>query len=346
MAALRPHREVLDARLVHTMRTPDHPVPCFRAPRWLAGGHPQTIYPYFLPRPVVRYRRERVDAPDRDFWDFDWVDAIPNSDDAPLVVLFHGLEGGSVSHYARALMAALTAIGWRGVVPHFRGCGGEPNVRPRAYHSGDYAEVGAMLAAIRARVAPRTVVYAAGVSLGGSALLNWLGRAGRDAADTVAAAAAVSTPLDLTAAGIAIGEGLNRIYTRHFLYTLKPKSLAMAKCFPGLLDETKIRQARTMYEFDDAVTAPLHGFTGTRDYWRRGSSKPWLRQVAVPTLVLNAKNDPFVPAASLPGPAETSRDIVLEQPEQGGHVGFMAGPFPGQLDWLPQRLLQFFRFGW
>jgi len=324
---------------------PQGPLPApgpYRAPVWLAGGHAQTIYPFLLPRPRVTYRRERVDTPDGDFWDFDWVDAPVDRGDAPVVALFHGLEGGSGSHYALALMSAVAALGWRGVVPHFRGCGGEPNRQPRAYHSGDFEDVAAMLAAIRARMPAASTLYAAGVSLGASALLNWLGRLGRDAASTVAAAGAVSTPLDLTAAGIAIGQGLNRVYTYHFLDTLKPKGRAMAQRFPGLVDEARLRQVRSMWEFDDLVTAPLHGFAGTEDYWRRASAKPWLRVIAVPTLVLNARNDPFVPAVSLPDATEVSPDVVLEQPEHGGHVGFMTGPFPGRLDWLPARLLHFF----
>lgn len=316
----------------------------YRSPGWLVGGHPQTIYPVFVRRPFVRYRRERLAAPDGDAWDFDWVDAgaADARQDAPLVVLFHGLEGGSGSHYARSLMAAVTAAGWRGVVPHFRGCGGELNHRPRAYHSGDHEEVGAMLAAIRARVAPTTPVYAVGVSLGGSALLNWLGRAGAHGGRILTAAAAVSAPLDLTAAGIAIGQGLNRIYTRHFLSTLVPKGVAMARRFPGTLDEAKIRRVRTMHDFDDCVTAPLHGFAGADDYWRRASSKPWLPGIALPTLVLNAMNDPFVPATSLPGALAASSAVVLEHPAAGGHAGFVAGPFPGRNEWLPRRLLDFF----
>ncbi len=328
------------------LQTPEIPVHPYRAPHWLAGGHAQTIWPRFVATPDVRYRRERVVTPDGDFWDFDWSDAQVGNDAAPLVVLFHGLESGSGSHYARALMAAVAEIGWRGVIPHFRGCGGEPNVKPRAYHSGDYEEVDAMFAAIRARVGADVRMYAAGVSLGGSALLNWLGRVGPDATKMVTAAASVSAPLDLTVAGVEIGRGVNRIYAWYFLDTLKPKGRALARRFPGLLDETRLRRVRTMYDFDEVVTAPLHGFTGTADYWRRASSKPWLPHVAVPTLVLNAKNDPFIPGTSLPDPAGVSRDVVLEQPEQGGHVGFLVGSFPGRLTWLPRRLLQFFRTGW
>jgi predicted alpha/beta-fold hydrolase len=339
----RSSRAMMLGRLVDVTLAFDDAVGPYRAPAWLAGGHAQTIYPYFLPRPPVRYRRERVETPDGDVWDFDWLDEGEATEHAPLVVLFHGLEGGSRSHYACMLMRALVARRWRGVVPHFRGCGGELNRLPRAYHSGDHEEIGGMLDAVRRRApidgAP---LYAAGVSLGGSALLNWLGRAGAAATSMIDAAAAISVPLDLGAAGRSIGVGLNRIYTMHFLQTLKPKSLAMARRFPGLLDESRVRAVRTMYEFDDAVTAPMHGFAGTDDYWSRASSKRWLARVDVPTLVLNAKNDPFVPGSSLPDAASVSRSVRLEQPDAGGHVGFCDGPFPGRIDWLPRRLLQFF----
>jgi uncharacterized protein len=318
-------------------------VPPYQAPRWLPGGHAQTIWPYLLRRPPIRLRRERVETADGDFWDFDWLDAPKQS--APLVVLFHGLEGSAQSHYACALFAYLETIGWRGVVPHFRGCSGELNRRPRAYHSGDHEEVASMLAAIRERVAADARLYAAGISLGGSTLLNWLGRARHDAARIVSAAAGISTPLDLTAAGIAIGQGANRIYTRAFLRTLKPKALAMAALFPHLLDPARIRRARSMWSFDEFVTAPLHGFAGANDYWSRASSKPWLSEIAVPTLVLNARNDPFIPAGSLPGRDHVSRDILLEQPEHGGHAGFLVGPAPGNLAWLPRRVVQFFTHG-
>ncbi|HEY5863699.1 MAG TPA: alpha/beta fold hydrolase [Casimicrobiaceae bacterium] len=313
----------------------------YRAPAWLRGGHAQTIWPSFMRLPAFPMRRERVEIGDGDFWDFDWL-ATPAAPDAPLVVLFHGLEGSATSPYARALFAHLAALRWRSVVPHFRGCGGEPNRLPRAYHSGDHAEVAAMMAAIRARIAAGTVVFAAGVSLGGSALLNWLGRQPHDAASIVQAAAAVSAPLDLSAAGYAIGRGANRLYTHVFLTTLKPKAIAMAARFPGLLDANRVRSVRTMWEFDDTVTAPLHGFAGADDYWTRASSKSWLAAIAQPTLVLNAKNDPFIPASSLAHPGEVSAAVTLEQPRDGGHVGFVVGRAPGRFDWLPRRLTQFF----
>ena len=316
----------------------------YRAPAWLPGGHAQTIYPYWLKRPDVPLRRERVAAPDGDFWDFDWLDA-PAAPDAPLVVLFHGLEGSSSSQYARALMRHLQVLGWRGVVPHFRGCSGELNRLPRAYHSGDHEEIGQMLAIIRRNLTPTSTLFAAGVSLGGSALLNWVARAGLTASATVSAVAAIAAPLDLAAAGKAIDQGLNRIYTRHFLGTLIPKSLQMAVRFPGLLREQDIRRVTTMWAFDQTVTAPLHGFAGADDYWRRASSKPWLHDIRIPALVINARNDPFVPGHSLPGNAEVSRDVMLEQPDTGGHAGFASGPFPGNVDWMPRRLIHFFGSG-
>jgi predicted alpha/beta-fold hydrolase len=328
----------VDARAV-----PRRPAPAgsYRAPAWLPGGHAQTIWPYFLRRPHVAFRRELVITPDDDEWAFDWLDAQAPPD-APLVVLFHGLEGSSESHYARWLLHALAARRWRGVVTHFRGCAGTPNHTPRAYHSGDYEEVEGMLRAVRERADGVTRIFACGVSLGGSALLNWLGRRGTGATEMIAGAAAVCAPLDLMAAGHAIDRGANRIYARNFLRTLKPKALAMARRFPAVLDAQRIGSARSMWAFDDAVTARLHGFDGTEDYWKRASSRPWLRSVGVPTLVLNALNDPFVPASSLPGLDDVARAVTLEQPAGGGHMGFLTGPPPGRLDWLPRRLLAFF----
>ncbi|MEO8484795.1 MAG: alpha/beta fold hydrolase [Betaproteobacteria bacterium] len=315
--------------------------PPYRAPAWLPGGHAQTIWPWFVTQSPLRWRREIVAAPDGDRWAFDWLDA-PARDDAPLCVLFHGLEGGATSPYAVALMDVLAARGWRGVVPHFRGCGGVDNQRPRAYHLGDHEEIAAMLAAIRGRVGDRVTIHAAGVSLGGSALLNWLGRAGTAATALVARAAAVSAPHDAMAAGRAIDRGLNRFYAYVFLRTMNPKARAIAWRHPDAIDPAGVRAYRTMWAFDDAVTAPLHGFAGAEDYWTRASAKPWLLRIGVPTLVLNARNDPFIPAASLARPGDAASCVVLEQPEQGGHAGFVTGPFPGRLAWLPERLLAWF----
>ncbi len=314
----------------------------YSAPRWLPGGHLQTIYAAkLMPRPAVAYRRERWDTPDGDFIDLDWADAPAAANTAPLVVLFHGLEGSSHSHYALALMAAMRARGLRGVVVHFRGCSGEPNRLARAYHSGDAQEIDWILRRMRSQNIG-TPLFAAGISLGGNALLKWLGESGEAAVGVIDAAAAVSAPLDLMAAGDALGQGFSLVYARNFLRTLKAKSLAKLDRFPGLYDANAVRTAGTLREFDNIVTAPLHGYRDTDDYWTRASSKPGLKTIRVPTLVINAKNDPFLPAAALPRPGEASGAVTLEQPDEGGHVGFVTGTLPGHFGWLPRRILRFF----
>ena len=309
----------------------------------MPGGHLQTLHAALVAsRPRVTYRRERWDTPDGDFIDLDWLDSHSRDDKRPLVALFHGLEGSSRSHYAVALMAALGATGWRGVVVHFRGCSGETNRLRRAYHSGDSAEIDWILRRLRGHAGAQAL-YAVGVSLGGNALLKWLGEQRVAARDVIAAAAAISAPVDLAAAGEALGRGFNLVYTHHFLVTLRKKTLAKLARFPDLCDRGLLLRARTMREFDNVVTAPLHGFRDTDDYWARSSAKPLLGAIAAPTLVINALNDPFMPASALPRDSEVSRAVRLELPASGGHAGFVSGAFPGRLDWLPSRLLDFFR---
>ena len=310
------------------------------APAWLPGGHAQTLWPLLIkPRPVLR-RRKRWETPDGDFIDVDHVDGPA---DAPLLVLFHGLEGSANSHYAVSTAIACQQAGWRLVLPHFRGCSGELNRRPRAYHSGDSEEIDWILRRLHAANGGR-LLHAAGISLGGNALLKWAGERGRSAGDLVSGVAAICAPLDLAACGHHLAHGFNRIYTQHFLNTLKAKAAARLHRFPGLFDAERMARAGNLYEFDDAVTGPLHGFTGADDYWHRCSAKPWLGTIAVPTLAVNPKNDPFLPAHHLPTADMASAFVRLEQPEGGGHVGFVTGTFPGRLDWLPQRLLHFFLF--
>ncbi|MBE0474335.1 alpha/beta fold hydrolase [Rhodoferax sp.] len=313
----------------------------YSAPWWLPGGHAQTIWPALQSRtarlPVTPYRRERWATPDADFVDVDWRDAPADQPAAPLLVLFHGLEGCSRSHYALALGQWAQAQGWGFAVPHFRGCSGEINLAPRAYHSGDFEEIGWMLARLRTRHAGP--LYAVGVSLGGNALLRWAQEAGSTAVSMVQALASISAPLDLSASGLAIGRGLNRqVYTRMFLKTMKPKALRKLAQFPGLFDARNLRAARDLYDFDNVFTAPLHGFKNTRDYWLRASAKPRLADIRLPSLVVNALNDPFVPAASLPQQRDVGAHVTLWQPAQGGHVGFMAGSPPGHLQTLPQAV--------
>lgn len=322
------------------------PQPAYRAPLWLPGGNLQTLYPALLARrPAIDYHRQRWDTPDGDFIDLDWTEPRDcglriEGGAPPLLVLFHGLEGSSNSHYARALMQAAVARGWCGVVVHFRGCSGELNRLPRAYHSGDSAEIDWILRRLKLQQddAP---LHAAGVSLGGNALLKWLGEQGSAASAILRSAAAMSAPLDLHAAGTALEQGFNMVYTRHFLVTMKRKSLLKLQTHPRLFDAARVRAARTLREFDDLVTAPLHGFAGVDDYWTRASSKPWLSRVTVPTLLLNACNDPFLPAAALPTPQERSAAITAVFPETGGHVGFISGAFPGTLHWPAQAVTDF-----
>jgi predicted alpha/beta-fold hydrolase len=309
----------------------------YRAPWWLPGGHLQTLYGPLFGGSRVDWKRERWDTLDGDFID---VARLPGPAGAPLVALFHGLEGGSSSFYAGALARELGRRAWRGVVPHFRGCSGEPNRLPRAYHMGDADEIGWILRRLRGE-SSGAALFAVGVSLGGNALLKWLGEDAR-AKDVLAAAAAVSAPVDVMAAGDALGRGFNLVYTRAFLSTMKEKGEQKIARFPGLFDGEAMHRARTLREFDDVVTAPLHGFRDTDDYWTRASAKRVLGRIGVPTLLLNARNDPFMPEAALPRRDEVSPSVRLEFPDEGGHASFVSAPFPGNLDWMPQRVTAFF----
>ncbi|HEX2540648.1 MAG TPA: alpha/beta fold hydrolase [Caldimonas sp.] len=312
----------------------------FRAPGWLPGGHLQTIWPALFSRrfegiaPV--YRRERWSTPDADFVDVDWLDGDAGA--APLLVLFHGLEGSSRSHYAQAFAAEAARRGWRFAVPHFRGCSGEINLAPRAYHSGDHEEIAWMLE--RFRAAHAGPLLAVGVSLGGNALLRYAEENGESAAARLKALAAVSAPLDLAAGADAIGRGFGRqVYTRMFMRTMTRKALVKLGQHPGLFDVERLRAARDLREFDDVFTAPLHGFRHARDYYARASAKPRLAAIRAPALVVNALNDPFLPAPALPRPDAVGTRVTLWQPRHGGHVGFPSGVWPGHVTTLPQQVI-------
>ena len=312
------------------------------APRWLPGGQLQTIWPALYSRRVFGapppYRRERWETPDGDFVDVDFLDdGAISGHERPLLVVFHGLEGSSRSHYSEAFADFAREQGWACALPHFRGCSGEINRAPRAYHSGDHAEIGWMLQ--RLRGAHRGPLMAVGVSLGGNALLRWAAEVGEEAGRCADAVAAVCSPIDLAAGGRAIGRGFNRqVYTRMFMRTLVPKALQKLAQYPGLFDRQSLLAARDLYEFDNVFTAPVHGFRNTDDYWLRASAKPLLHRIRIPALVVNARNDPFVPASSLPGVHEVGRCVTLWQPAHGGHVGFAKGRLPGHVRAMPDAV--------
>lgn len=310
----------------------------YDAPDWLPGGDLQTLWPAWYSRrsfvPKPQYRRERWPTPDGDFIDVDWMDAAPGN---TLLVMFHGLEGSSASHYAQGFSEFARDHQMSFAVPHFRGCSGELNRGPRAYHSGDFEEIDWILR--RFREHHQGDILAVGVSLGGNALMRWAGEMGQQAARVVTAVASVSAPLDLTASGHAIGKGFNRLmYTRMFLSSMKPKALQKWAQHPGLFDANALRAARDLYQFDAVFTAPLHGFSSTDDYWQRASAKPHLSRIRVPALALNANNDPFVPATSLPKQRDVGNWVTLWQPDQGGHVGFPQGRIPGHWRCMPQAV--------
>ena len=315
----------------------------YRAPWWLPGGNLQTIWAAVASRRHLagppRFTRERWTTPDGDFIDVDHLQPLTGAPPPQHhLVLFHGLEGSSQSHYAQAFASVAQQRGWGYSVPHFRGCSGHLNLAPRAYHSGDFEEVGWILQRLRQRSpAP---LRAVGISLGGNALLRWAQEAGDSAAATARAVAAVCSPVDLAASGHAIGRGFNRqVYTRMFLGSMRPKALAKLAQHPGLFNREKMLAARDLYDFDNLFTAPLHGFKNTEDYWSRASAKPHLARIRIPALLLNAGNDPFVPAASLPRPGTVGPHVTLWQPAHGGHVGFPGGRFPGHVQPLPAGVM-------
>lgn len=346
--------------------------PC-PVPAWLPDRQSQTLFGALAtPFNRISFVRERVDTPDGDFVDIDWnapalqlrsrrkqdpalahtaaVRWMTATDQAllnpgtpqPALILLHGLEGSSQSRYAQAITQYFLTSGWLVAVAHFRGCSGFPNRLARAYHSGDSEEITFILNTVKHR-APAAQWHAVGVSLGGNALLKKLGETPNELS-WLQAAAAVSAPLDLVAAGNHLSDNtFNReIYSRHFLRTLKPKVIEKSRRFPGVIDVMRIHQARDLRDFDNAYTAPMHGFRDATDYWQQSSSKPWLKHIQTPTLVLNARNDPFLPEQVLPGPDYGSPSVLFHQPALGGHVGFVTGMWPGNLTWLPKRLERFF----
>jgi predicted alpha/beta-fold hydrolase len=310
----------------------------FEPALWLRGRHAQTVFAtLFRPGPPVPVRRERWELSDGDFLD---VDRMEGAASAPLLVVLHGLEGSSSSHYVRGLLAQARARGWRGLALNFRSCSGEPNRLLRSYHSGETGDAGEAIRRARAE-SPSAPLLCAGCSLGGNVLVKWLGEQGEAA--PVTAAVALSVPFDLALCADALdGPGaMAWVYRTRFLRSLKAKALEKAGRFSDRLDPARVHAARTLREFDDAITGPLHGFASAVDYYTQSSSGPYVARVGVPLLLVNGEDDPFIPARCLPREAaRQNRFVTLETFAKGGHLGFVAGPlWPWY--WAERRAIEF-----
>jgi predicted alpha/beta-fold hydrolase len=306
----------------------------YQAPPWLRSGHVQTVLPLFLPRRYLPWQeRERLELPDGDFVDLHWR----RGGFGRAAVLSHGLEGSARALYVRGMARTLAAAGWDVMAWNFRGCGSEPNRLPRSYHSGESEDLRQVVAHVANRYDQIVLV---GFSLGGNITLKYLGEA--PAHPAVRAAVAVSAPVDLASSAriLDLAPG-NRLYLRRFLKTLLVKTEAKARRFPERILAEQLRAIRTIREFDDRFTAPLHGFRDAEDYWARASSLPHLPRIGVPALLLNAQDDPLLTTPSYPvAVAEASAWLHLETPSHGGHVGFLdfaAGLTP----WHERRVAHF-----
>lgn len=305
-------------------------------PFWLRGGHAQTIFPALFRRvPVITRHRERIETEDGDFLDLDWH----RTGSPRLVILSHGLEGDSRNACVQGMATALARSGWDALAWNFRGCSGEENRRLHSYHSGVTGDLAAIVARALAEPGVRSLALV-GFSLGGNVTLKYLGERGRDVDPRVSAAVAFSVPCDLEASSRALESRANRVYMDRFLASLRAKVRAKMKRFPDDLPDRGLDAMRTFREFDDAYTAPLHGFRSAEDYWTRASCAPELPRVAVPTLLVQARNDPFLAPECFPAAAACgSRAFFLEVPAEGGHVGFT--PRRGREYWSETRAADF-----
>ncbi|CAM3417048.1 hydrolase [Halomonas lysinitropha] len=312
----------------------------FHPPRGLANRHIQTLLPRCLPRPAIDAETEILELPDGDFVELAWARPQPERADAPILVLFHGLEGSLDSPYARQLLDTAAKFGWRALLMHFRGCGASPNRLPRAYHSGDTADAYWLIGELAHRY-PRAFKVAAGVSLGGNMLVKLIAEQGGDGLD-LAGAIVISAPLDLSACADTLHHGIARIYERHLLGSLKRKMAPRLSRgeLPLSITLQALEALESLRDYDEAVTAPLHGFDGAEDYYRRAAAGPLLDEIEIPTLVLHADDDPFMPPglfARLPIPSPSVR---VEIARHGGHVGFVEWRQGRLQSWLARRVGQ------
>jgi predicted alpha/beta-fold hydrolase len=312
--------------------------PPFRPPWWCRNAHVQTLWSPLFRRARLPLRRERLVTADGDFVDLDWADGPAG---APLLLVLHGLEGSARSPYVVGLLAEGLARGWRGAALNFRSCSGEPNRLPRFYHSGDTGDLDHVVTQLVGRE-PGLRLGVVGVSLGGNVLVKWLGERGAAAPPQIVGAVGISVPFDLVACARALDRGFRRaLYTANFMRTLRRKALDRARVYPGLVDTDRVRRARTFAEYDRAVTAPLHGFADELDYWTRASSGPYLARLRRPALLLNARDDPFIPPGALPDPATLPSGVCAEFPAHGGHAGFVDGPPWRVGSWAERRAVEF-----
>lgn len=315
----------------------------FKPARWLTNRHAQTVFP-ILPwthGPLPPLKTEQLELPDGDIAAVDWLDSHPHEDvRAPLLVILHGLEGSAQSPYCRHLLWAAAGRGWRAAVLHFRDCGDYRNRLPRRYHAGETEDLRYFLDLVRRRDGDGPIM-AAGYSLGGNVLLKYLGESGDRT--PITAAAAVSVPLNLHVCAAALEQGFSRSYQSYLLKRMKGAVVRKFDPDTAAFDWHRAMRARTFAEFDDAVTAPLHGFNGKDDYYDRCSAGFFLDRIEKPTLVINSLDDPFMTPDVIPDESRIANCVTVELSRHGGHVGFVEGGSPWRPRYfLPRRICNFF----
>ncbi|MDF1646633.1 MAG: hydrolase [Legionellaceae bacterium] len=313
----------------------------FKPAWWLSNSHAQTIFRSFTKRqkaPITQL--ERLELPDGDFIDLAWAThRLPAT--APLVILLHGLGGSIDSSYVAGQLKAYNQHGWRAVFMHFRGASQEANRLPRAYHSGETTDLDFLLKTLNARE-PNTKKAVVGVSLGGNVLLKWLGEQGEQS--LIDTSIAISTPFELGLLATHMNQGFARIYQRYLINNLRVVFKRKLKKHPHTIDKylKNIDSLRSFWEFDEQITAPLHGFPDAKTYYEESSSRQFLKQIKTPTLIIHASDDPFMPLEAIPALHHLSPQVTLELSAKGGHVGFISGKIPGKPRyWLDERTPQF-----
>lgn len=311
----------------------------FKPAWWLSNCHLQTLWPTFCRSSVKNLviKRERFELPDGDFVDLDWA----GTGSGPIVIILHGLEGSIDSPYAKGMLKTIIDQGWRGVFMHFRCCSGERNRLPRTYHSGETGDLEIIVTTLKKRES-NIPIAALGFSLGGNVLLKWLGESGKN--NLLQAAVAISVPFELQKTVIRINQGFSKVYQWHLLKSLYEKMQWKFSQQPSPIAIPPLSKLHTLKDFDDAITAPLHGFKNAEDYYQQSSCRQYLQDIDVPTLILQAKDDPFMTEDLLPTLDELSPAVILELTEKGGHVGFVQGTNPWSAEyWLEKRVPRFLK---